>query len=184
MYNGVAVIFKRYWDAYGGCRALYCSPYLHLAILLLFFTTHYWWSQEWWNQVLSIIPNLLGFTLGGFAIFIGFGDEKFRSLLAQTDSTNTKNITVYVSLCSTFVHFIIVQMLALLYAIVIQSIQFPIILPKNLNCIIFFSSKLFSFIGYGLFLYALTSMLAATMHIFRIAFLFSEHQKTLKRDDN
>ena len=183
MYEGVKNIFKRYWIAYGGFRALIYSPYLHFAIVLLVITWHEWWNKEWWLVVITVIPNLLGFTLGGFAIFIGFGDEKFRSLLAQPDENGDDRPTIYVKLCSTFVHFIIVQMFALFYALIVQASQYYIQWLEPYKAIIICLNKLSSFIGYLLFLYALTSMLAATMHVFRIASMFSMYQKYQQKKD-
>lgn len=85
MYKGVLNIFGTYWRAYGGWIALLKSPYFHAALVLLALTFHTWTAEDWWEDVTSVLPNLLGFTLGGFAIFIGFGDERFRALLAEPE---------------------------------------------------------------------------------------------------
>jgi hypothetical protein len=173
-YEGVGTIFKTYWQAYGGLGDLLRSPYLHAAVVLLALTIPTWSAPQWWDQSLAVLPNLLGFTLGGFAIFIGFGDEKFRALLAEDDGGP---VNAYVDLCSTFVHFILVQLLALVAAVLAKAWwfyapwmdRFGDALPV-LNAIGWAS-------GYGLFLYALTSVVAATMHIFRIACIYAEFQK-------
>jgi hypothetical protein len=137
-----------------------------------------WAEANWWADVLSALPNLLGFSLAGFAIFIGFGDERFRSILAQPEG-NAAQPTIYVSLCATFVHFIIIQIFALIFAIVAKSWWFyapwidPVreFLPK-MNLVA-------GCLGYGLFLYALTSVLAATMHVFRIASMYESYQRSV-----
>lgn len=201
MYKGVIKNFIRYWGAYGGWKALFCSPYLHISIILGFLTWNTWWNECWWETVIGIIPNLLGFTLGGFAIFISFGNEKFQSILATPDRENlskkdedgseskissnkNEKPTIYISLCATFVHFIIVQMFSLIYAILVKSMQFNIPI-EGFGCgFLFYSNKFFSFLGYTLFLYGLMAMIAATMHVLRIAYMFSAFQKSLQDKDN
>lgn len=182
-YKSVAGIFSDYWHAYGGIVKLLTSPYLHTAFVLLLLTTPSWsgiWEtgskagEGWWDQSIAVLPNLLGFTLGGFAIFIGFGDDKFRALLVEPGSEGTVND--YLALCAHFVHFIAVQAVALMVAIMVKSFQFysPIADPIRdwLPCL----NATVGACGYLLFLYALTSVLAATMHVFRIARLYSVFQ--------
>lgn len=177
MYRGVADIYLRYWAAYGGARALFRSPYLHIALALLALTWGAWSQPVWWDQVIDVLPNLLGFTLGGFAMFLGFGDEKFRALLAEPDEDAPDEPSIYVSLCATFVHFIVVQVLALLFAVVAKSLWFCVSWPESLRPMIAALNLAGGAVGYGLFLYAITSVLAATMHVFRIATWYEWHQR-------
>ena len=177
MYTGVIEIFSRYWRAYGGLRAVVCSPYFHLAILVLLPVTFHTWSQpNWWNDALSALPNLLGFSLAGFAIFIGFGDERFRQILAEPED-NPLQPTIYVALCSTFVHFIVVQIIALIYALVAKSFWFHAESMTPLEKFLPAMNLTGGAVGYALFLYALTTVLAATMHVFRIASMYETFQR-------
>ena len=176
MYKGVGDIFSRYWQAYGRRKAFLRSPYLHLAALLLAATYATWSQKDWWDQVISVMPNLLGFTLGGFAMFLGFGDEKFRSLLAEPDEDKPEEPSLYVSLCATFVHFILIQLLALLCALLAKSWWFFFPWPESIRLVLPWLNLLGGALGYGLFLYAVTSVLAATMHVFRIATWYEQHQ--------
>lgn len=178
-YKGVASIFKVYWTAYGGSGALLRSPYMHAAVLLLALTTPFWTVPLWWDQCLAVLPNLLGFTLGGFAIFIGFGDEKFRALLAEDDG---KQVNAYVALCATFVHFIVVQALALLAAVLAKAWWFYAPWMEPMRALLPLLNGIGGALGYGLFLYALLSVLAATMHIFRIAHLYANFQGNTQED--
>lgn len=173
MYKGVFNIFTRYWRAYGGLSAMLRSPYLHGALLLLVLTANTWLHLAWWDSVVDALPNLLGFTLGGFAIFIGFGDESFRAVLSEPDSEDDpKKATIYVSLCATFVHFIVVQISALIFALVAGSLNFYSPLVDGFRYWIELGNILAGAVGYLLYLYALTSVLAATMHVFRIASMY------------
>lgn len=172
-------IYHQYWQAYGGCSALFKSPYLYFSIILLTATMPFWLYFHWWDQVISVIPNLLGFTLGGFAIFIGFGDEKFRALLAEPDNLDLSSL--YVGLCATFVHFIVVQFLALVAA-VIANAWLPLIdLHCTLGALTTGLTFIIGLIGYGLFLYAVTLMLASTMYVFRIGTWYEQYCKKQKQ---
>lgn len=191
MYRSMSQIFKAYWAAYGGFSALMRSPYIHLSLILLALTWNTWWAPTcvaggncaaWWDQNLSVLPNVLGFTLGGFAIFIGFGDEKFRALLADPDPQESGGETLptmYLSLCATFVHFILVQALALLSAVIAKAWWFYTPVVDPIRDWLPWMNALGGVIGYGLFLYALTSVVAATMHVFRIAMMYSQFRKYL-----
>ena len=186
MFAGTLKIFARYWSAYGGLYAVSRSFYLYLALGLLALTFKTWisptysvisgsWSA-WWDQSFGVLPNLLGFTLGGFAIFIGFGDERFRSQL-NTPEDERSQPTIYIKLCSTFVHFILVQVAALMCAIVAKSTWFYVEWNAHIQIALPLANAIFGAIGYGLFLYAITSILAATMHVFRIASMYAAFQK-------
>ena len=177
MYKGVFDIYSRYWHAYGGWKALRQSPYLHLAALLLLATYATWSQKDWWDQVIAVIPNLLGFTLGGFAMFLGFGDEKFRALLAEPDEDNPEQPSLYVSLCSTFVHFIVIQLSALICALLAKSWWFVLPWPPQVTQILPALNWIGGAIGYGFFLYAVTSVLTGTLHVFRIATWYEQHQR-------
>lgn len=191
MYSSIFQIFKVYWAAYGGFNALLRSPYIHLSLVCLALTWNTWWAPScaaggsctaWWDQNLSVLPNVLGFTLGGFAIFIGFGDEKFRALLADPDPQDSDGETLptmYLGLCATFVHFILVQALALLSAVIAKAWWFYTPLMDPFRDWLPWMNAMGGVIGYGLFLYALTSVVAATMHVFRIAMMYSQFRKHL-----
>ncbi len=178
MYTGTLNIFVKYWQAYGGAKALIKSPYLHLAFLLLLITSHFWLTDKWWEQSISILPNLLGFSLGGFAMFLGFGDEKFRAILAESDGNN--ETSPYESLCASFVHFIVVQFLALTIALIAKSLDFWMPMPELMRQMLIWCEFFFSGLGYLLFFYSITSMLAATMAVFRTCFWYAKFQNSSK----
>lgn len=177
MQKGVTEIYRRYWRAYGGREALLRSPYLHGALVMLVLTAPFWAGSDWWVQVIAVIPSLLGFTLGGFAMFLGFGDEKFRALLAEPDEDEPEAPSLFVGLCATFVHFILVQCLALGVAMIAKAWAFYVPWPVPFDVVVLCLSLLGGAVGYGLFLYAIASMLAATMYVFRVATWYEEHRR-------
>lgn len=183
MQTTVTDIYRKYWDAYGGRQALLRSPYLRGALLVLMLTVPFWARSDWWDQVIAVIPSLLGFTLGGFAMFLGFGDEKFRALLAEPDEDDPDAPSLFVGLCATFVHFILVQGLALGFAVVVKAWSFSVAWPPPLDAVVYGLRLLGGAVGYGLFLYAIASMLAATMYVFRVAIWYEEHRRNEVNSD-
>ncbi|ABR91844.1 Uncharacterized conserved protein [Janthinobacterium sp. Marseille] len=175
MYLGVREIFKRYWDNYGGMKALLSSFYLHISLVLTAITFPIWSKEDWWEQVLGILPNLLGFTIGGFTLFLGIGSEKFRAKLAQKQEDGS---SILIQISASYVHFIVVQTIAIFSAIVAQATYSPTpvciidwLHANHIDPVVFFSYLRIA--GWGLsylmFLYALMLILAACMAVFRTA---------------
>lgn len=181
-YKGSYEIFQYYWNTYGGWRALLSSPYLHVAFFLLFLTHHQWMSRDWWDQSLAILPNLLGFSLGGFAIFLGLGDEQFRAILAEKGEGESNSAYTLVS--ATFVHFILIQALGIVFALLAKSLAYqPAWLPNDYMIYFSFITPIFWGIGYLFLLYAITSMVAVVMAIFRCTKWYEKHQEINSKDD-
>lgn len=179
-----AGIYARYWAAYGGWSALLRSGYLWGALALLPITFKLWLEPSctangcsaWWDLSLGVLPNLLGFTLGGFAVFLGFGDSRFVGVISTP--SNPKNpFSLYVMVCSNFVHFILVQMMALLAAVIAKSLWFEAEWMQSLESLLPYGNAFFGFIGFGLFLYALMLLAATTMQLFMLA---SMHERVLR----
>ncbi len=113
-------------------------------------------------------------------MFLGFGDEKFRALLATKDKGNDSSI--YLNLSASFVHFILVQFLALLAAIAANAFNFYMPLPDVIAIIILWGGYVFNCLGYFLFLYSITSMLAAAMAVFRTCSWYEMVQQENNQD--
>lgn len=80
-FSGARRTFQSYWKIYGGWRSVLGSPYLVVSIALTTVLAPLWLRPNWWGTVLGVMPNVLGFSLGGFAIFLAFGDDDFRHLI-------------------------------------------------------------------------------------------------------
>jgi hypothetical protein len=179
-------IFRRFWTAYGGTRALLSSPYLRAALILTPFCWGSWSIPNWWDTVIGVLPNLLGFTLGGFAIFAAFGDERFIQSLAAPED-DPQQPSVYREFCATFVHFILVQLGALLLALVSKGMWFRLELPTDAGAVagawaavLPIANLAWGAVCYFVFLYALTSVIAIALHVFRISTMFELHQRLPK----
>lgn len=175
-WSGVKEIICRYWKNYGGFSALMKSPYFHLAITFTTLTTPFWLYQEWWNHSISIIPSILGFTLGGFAIFLGYGNDKFRSLIAVEDHEGK---SPYLDVVSSFLHFVIVQILALFLALianVMGSISILNILQNDRSLCVSFVWFIVGLIGYGTFSYSLFLAFAVSFALYRLASIYTRFE--------
>jgi hypothetical protein len=185
-YVGTLASFRSYCLAYGGWRAVLLSPYLRVALALAILTTGTWTEPNWWDTPLSVLPNLVGFTLGGYAILIAFGDERFKVLL--TRPVPEKPASTFMAINATFVHFLVVQVTALLLAIFAKSRPLSFVLSlmpgdpyaalvQTWPAVTFARRCMVTgawFVGYVMFLYAIVSALAATAAIFWVGGWFEK----------
>lgn len=173
-WSGFLKTIQTYWVNYGGSKALIASPYFHTSLVLLLITSSYWLHNSWWDQPLSILPNLLGFTLGGFAIFLSLGTDDFRKFISQ--SLPKYNSSPYIIVVSSFVHFVTVQTFAIIFAVIGNALN-EIELLKNAICV----KYIFSGLGYFLFIYSLTLALSVSFAIYEMAKLYENYQR-IKKD--
>lgn len=162
--------FREYWQKYGGLNSLLNSPYLQVAILITLFTYGFWYKHSWWEQSFSILPSILGFTLGGFAIFLGFGSDEFKKIMSKKEHGTSP----YLDMVTSYTHFVLIQLLAIIFAIIAQGANQvnPFNIDDALNSVL----KLVSgFIGYGLLVYSLLLSLAVCLAIFDLASVFAEY---------
>ncbi|MCL9850643.1 hypothetical protein RSP673_017190 (plasmid) [Ralstonia solanacearum P673] len=155
------------WGISGRWRGVLKSFDFYLAIAVCFLSYHFWWYGKWWEQVTSVVPNVLGFTLGGFAIFLGFGSESFKRMLASGDDVDA---SPYISVSASFLYFTVLQLMALLIAFVANAMHFetPQFLLKY-KFIIRLVDIIGSGFGYFVFLYSLILALRAALRIFRLS---------------
>lgn len=163
----------KFWEAYGGFRALFKSPFLWFAFIFSVILFPVGLDSKWVSYSQNIFPDLLGFTLGGFAIFVSFGNEKFVSLLTGPDDDGKPSPLLSIS--ASFAFFIFCQIFVLIYSIAFEFF------PRLASLIPSFPSRelflqgvevLLSFVGAFLTIYALTLAFAATHSIFRLVCLF------------
>ncbi|MDD2270978.1 MAG: hypothetical protein PHP95_08645 [Desulfuromonadaceae bacterium] len=179
IYGGVRKIFSVYWSAYGGWKALFSSFYLHISFVLLIVLYPLWSKDGWWDTVITIMPNMIGFSLAGLSIWLATGDEKLKSTISGTHPASSGKHSPYIKTNASFVHFILVQVSALLAAIIAKAyyiVPFSIFAKYDYPCLIL--------IGWGagflLFLYAIATAVAVTMSIFRVSTWYDAHQAKLR----
>lgn len=175
-------ILKRYWRIYGGFGALLKSPYFWVSALITILLYPSWSVSGWWDDVLSIMPNLLGFSLGGYAMWIAIGDDEFRKLISGEDGDGKPS--PYMEVNAAFVHFIVLQMLAMILALVNKAYDIPLnnqnILVKFLGDAVFYVNTVSYFVSYFVFIYALLTAVAATLSLFRVS-SYNDNKQTNER---
>lgn len=168
------------WGITGGLKEKYKSPDIYVALFITLVCFPAWIRAGWWDMPLGIVPSLLGFTLSGFAIFLGFGSDTFKSFI----SDENHNKSEYLSVSSSFLIFVIFQVVTLVYAIISKSLYFPP--PEILSFIEKFSDFLnpfFWFLGFFLMIYSIILGYRAALRIFRVSrwyndfLVFEEEQK-------
>jgi hypothetical protein len=167
---------RLYWNLYGGFHAIRSSPYLLAALVVTLICARFWIVDQWWEAVLATLPNIVGFSLSGYAIFLAFGDEKFRRLLAGSDPANlVADKSPYLEFSTSFMHFIVIQISAILMAVLCKAhplawAQLDHYFPMGISV----AAGIVHAFGFLLFAYALTSAIAATIAIFRMVRLYDE----------
>lgn len=117
-YKDLISAYQTYWQLYGGWRAVVTSPYVHVAIAITAICSPVWISLEggkiWSDTATTILPNLMGFSVAGMAVFLAFAQP--AALRAITEDGEPRS---YFALTITaFFHFILVQAIALVLAFV------------------------------------------------------------------
>lgn len=133
---------------------------------------------------MSILPNLLGFTLGGYAILIAFGGADFQKFIVSLadDDEDERSRNAFMDLSATFCVFVALQVSALLLAVIFKAEPGSLIrslIPSSWlagECLATAATAvrvaLWGF-SYWVFIYALSSGGAAVLAVFRVSRWFA-----------
>lgn len=69
------------------------------------------------QAILDVVPGLLGFSIGAMAILLAFSHSKFFTVLSEEGKPNS----AYLDLASKFVHFILVQAIAITTGVLLKA---------------------------------------------------------------
>lgn len=175
-------IFFRYWSSYGRFNALIRSPYLWISVIITLLLFPLWSNPNWWDDVLSILPNLLGFSLGGYAMWLAIGDDSFRQVITGKDHSG--ETSPYMDVNAAFVHFILLQVLALVLALFAKAWWNSDILIQIFgNVVLKYGGLIYYFFGFFIFIYALMSAVAATLALLQVSSWYDE-MRTEERNKN
>jgi len=110
---------SRYWGLYGGWKALFRSPYLYLGLVITVLSAPFWLKDgedgpPWAQTAVEIIPSLLGFSMGGMTIMLAFSNAAIFTTLTQKG----KHDSLFLKVTANFFHFILVQTLAVVLALI------------------------------------------------------------------
>lgn len=104
---------------YGGWTATAGSPFFWTAAVVAAISYRAWVSGSWANSTLEIIPSLLGFSLGTYALLFSLMSNRLK--IALRAISNKRGISYLNEINSTFFYFISTQILVLLWAYLYQQ---------------------------------------------------------------
>lgn len=151
---------------FGGVKGMFQTWFFWVAFVVWVISAPGWTVAEWWKDAISVLPNLLGFTLGGFAIFLGFGSDSFKEMISSEDEEKAQ----YMSVSSVFLMVVATQVLALLWAICCAATWQPT--PdwlKSFATVFYYGKFVFWGLGFFLYVYAISMALQAALRIFRLS---------------
>lgn len=167
---------RRYFRAYGGWEAIFRSPLFLLAACLTGLGYGNWIDGDKWSALSqSLIPNLLGFSLGTYAILFSLMTGRLKRALKAVN--NARGITFLEEINATFFHFIFVQVVALLWAFLYQgTILFDLtqIAKPYWPCapaVFRFTQALGGAAGYTLLVYSISLIVASALAVYRLALI-------------
>ncbi len=153
------------YRSYGGFRSLLFSGYMWTAV---FFSVLSWRKAiegTWTSTALSVLPTLAGFSIAAYAIFFSVLNEREREALSKPEP-NLNGRAPLLVLASSVSHAVVVQILAILIAIVFESKPAP-----DIECIkkyLKIAEMPVSFAGLFITIYGILMVLASVLSIFRI----------------
>lgn len=172
-YAGLKSAFGRYWAGYGRWRAVWTSPIFHLSLLVNLICYRMWVDHSWVSLTLSLLPSILGFSLGTYALVFSLLTSRIKVALKAliTDS----GVSFLDELNSLFMHFLVCQTIAIVFAIIYpSSIIFDAIVLIGgdrhfAQEVISYLAPIGGAIGCLLLVYALFSVATAALVVYRLA---------------
>lgn len=171
---------RRYFRAYGGWSAIFRSPLFLVAVGVTALGYGNWLdSDKWAGTSQSLIPNLLGFSLGTYAILFSLMTGRLKRALRAVK--NDQDVTFLDEINATFFHFILVQVAALIWAFLYQGTALYDLtqaIRPHWPCIasVFSTMKaLGGGIGFVLLIYSITLIVGAALAVYRLALIVDPH---------
>jgi hypothetical protein len=134
--------FKDYIYYFGPLKDIFRTPYFHFSLVMAIITGIFACEPNIWAEhALSMLPDILGFSIGGYAIIITFGDNGFRKFLVKAKTGDGKSILMVIN--GAFIHFIMTQTLSIVLAYFVNSIGINNLFFNILLSLPFFYSLIF-----------------------------------------
>ena len=134
--------FKDYIYYFGPLKDILRTPYFHFSLVMALITGIFASeSNIWAEHALSMLPDILGFYIGGYAIIITFGDNEFRKFLVKAKTSDGKSILLVIN--GAFIHFIMAQTLSIVLAYIVNSIGIENLFANIILSLPFFYSLVF-----------------------------------------
>jgi len=162
-----------YFRAYGGWSAIFGSPLFWAAAIITSLNYSQWAESKWIETTETLVPSLLGFSLGTYAILFSLINSRLKSALRNVPSGHGPSWLEVIN--ATFFHFIFVQVISLTWAFAFQgSVLFDAFnviddfFPRAASIFLVLRA-IGSFIGYLLLIYSFLLTIAAALVIYRLA---------------
>lgn len=162
-----------YFTAYGGWKAVLGSPLFWVSILTTAVGYSGWIQPKWVEQTFTLIPSLLGFSLGTYAILFSLITNRMKRALRAT--LNRQGVSYLDEINATFFHFIFVQALSLLWAFWFSGTLFTDLIvrldpvPDWAREGFTWLSTIGSFIGMLLLVYSIVLVIGSALAVYRLA---------------
>ncbi|RKF23431.1 hypothetical protein D6851_02905 [Altericroceibacterium spongiae] len=167
---------RRYFCAYGGWGAILRSPLFLLAILLTGLGYGSWSDGDRWSDLSqSLIPNLLGFSLGTYAILFSLMTGRLKRALKAVK--NERGVTFLEEINATFFHFIFVQVVALLWAFLYQGSALADLAQAAkpywpcAPTVFHIAQAAGGAVGFALLVYSISLIVASALAVYRLALI-------------
>ncbi|NSL24925.1 hypothetical protein [Agrobacterium tumefaciens] len=173
---------RRYFHAYGGVAGVLGSPIFGVAVIVSALSYSIWLSPTWVDKVDSLIPSLLGFSLGTYAILFSLVSARLKGALRALKTGS--GVTYLESINATFFHFIMVQVVTLVWATLFKGSWFFDALnffgrdADWVSSVKWWAYRGGAFGGFVLLTYSILLTIAAALAVYRLAMI-----KDPKEDD-
>lgn len=166
---------RRYFNAYGGWSDVLGSPLFLVSLFIAAVSYRQWLKPEWTEVAYALLPSLLGFSLGTYALLFSLITSRLKSALRAVK--NEKSISSLEQVNAIFFHFIFVQVIGLLWAFCFDGSLLADLaawLRPHAAYVwtIFLALKAAgAFIGFLLMIYSVALVVGAAIAIYRLALI-------------
>lgn len=149
------------------------SPLFGVSFAITALSYSNWLHTHWVDQTLALIPSLLGFSLGTYAILFSLLTNRMKRALRA--SVNKRGVTYLKEINATFLHFIFVQIASLFWAFLFSGtwlIDLATALGSTVPVVesVYLGAKVVgSFIGMLLLVYSIALVAGSALAVYRLA---------------
>lgn len=166
---------RRYFHAYGGWFGVLGSPLFLVSVLIAAASYGKWLRPDWTASTYALVPNLLGFSLGTYALLFSLITARVKGAMRAVRSGGQVSSLEQVN--ATFFHFIFVQVIALIWAFAFDATALAdaanalkAARPDVWDGFVFLRAA-GSFVGYVLLIYSVALAVGAALAIYRLALI-------------
>lgn len=174
-----AEVIVEYFYIYGGLKPLIRSASFLISIIATLISVKIWLTDEWWLIPISVLPNIIGFSIGGYAILVSFGDDKFKEGISGKDPGETDE-SPYMHFNASMVHAIITQIISVVLALLFKGVSFisyyEMSKSGGWHFLMYVPGIAVSFVCYFVFLYSLFLLIPMALNIFEVAKWYDSNQ--------